>query len=145
MPPGFRVTVGSKTSVVWCIWETSLIFTCLSSVQLLSHVRLFATPWTAAYQVSQSITNSQLICQVFVLCSFSGCKDIEWRLLSFCHVRTEITNSSLNSWIHWNNIFLDCFASSVSIIFLFRSFLYQQETKLFPVIYDISIWSLITN
>ena len=30
-----------------------------SSVQLLNHVRLFATPWTAAYQASLSITNSQ--------------------------------------------------------------------------------------
>ena len=29
-----------------------------SSVQLLSHVRLFATPWTAARQASLSITNS---------------------------------------------------------------------------------------
>ena len=30
-----------------------------SSVQSLSHVRLFATPWTAARQASLSITNSQ--------------------------------------------------------------------------------------
>ena len=30
-----------------------------SSVQLLSHVRLFATPWTAARRASLSITNSQ--------------------------------------------------------------------------------------
>ena len=30
-----------------------------SSVQLLSHVRLFATPWIAACQASLSITNSQ--------------------------------------------------------------------------------------
>ena len=29
-----------------------------SSVQSLSHVRLFATPWTAAFQASLSITNS---------------------------------------------------------------------------------------
>ena len=29
-----------------------------SSVQSLSHVRLFATPWTAAWQASLSITNS---------------------------------------------------------------------------------------
>ena len=29
-----------------------------SSVQSLSHVRLFVTPWTAAYQASLSITNS---------------------------------------------------------------------------------------
>ena len=28
-----------------------------SSVQLLSHVRLFATPWTSAHQASLSITN----------------------------------------------------------------------------------------
>ena len=31
----------------------------LSSAQLLSHVQLFVTPWTAAYQASLSITNSQ--------------------------------------------------------------------------------------
>ena len=30
-----------------------------SSVQSLSHVRLFVTPWTAAHQVCLSITNSQ--------------------------------------------------------------------------------------
>ena len=30
-----------------------------SSVQWLSHVRLFATPWTAAHQASLSITNSR--------------------------------------------------------------------------------------
>ena len=31
----------------------------VSSVQSLSHVQLFATPWTAARQASLSITNSQ--------------------------------------------------------------------------------------
>ena len=31
----------------------------LSSVQSLSHVRLFATPWTAARQASLSVTNSR--------------------------------------------------------------------------------------
>ena len=31
----------------------------LSSVQLLSHVQLFVTPWTAACQASLSIINSQ--------------------------------------------------------------------------------------
>ena len=35
---------------------TELLFT---SVQLLSHVRLFATPWIVAHQASLSITNSQ--------------------------------------------------------------------------------------
>ena len=38
------------------LYET---FIYISSVQLLSHVRLFATSWTAALQVSLSITNSQ--------------------------------------------------------------------------------------
>ena len=37
----------------------SLFFFPLSSVQWLSRVRLFATPWTAARQDSLSITNSQ--------------------------------------------------------------------------------------
>ena len=32
---------------------------CYVAVQALSHVRLFATPWTAARQASLSITNSQ--------------------------------------------------------------------------------------
>ena len=33
----------------------------LSSVQLLSCVQLFATPWTAAHQASLSIPNSELV------------------------------------------------------------------------------------
>ena len=37
----------------------SPIFPLLSSVQLLSHVQLFATPWTTAHQASLSITNCQ--------------------------------------------------------------------------------------
>ena len=36
-----------------------LIIYYFSSFQSLSHVRLFATPWTAAHQASLSITNSQ--------------------------------------------------------------------------------------
>ena len=37
----------------------TLCFMLFSSVQLLSHVWFFATPWTAACQASLSITNSQ--------------------------------------------------------------------------------------
>ena len=51
---------------VWTTWEKSLPLSfqgdnmlTLSSVQSLSHVRLFATPWTAARQASLSITNFQ--------------------------------------------------------------------------------------
>ena len=52
----------SSTSLVRKIKSKSKQWTTLpplSSVQLLSRVRLFATPWTAAHQASLSITNSQ--------------------------------------------------------------------------------------
>ena len=39
--------------------DCSVLLLPLSSVQSLSHVQLFATPWTAARQASLSITNSQ--------------------------------------------------------------------------------------
>ena len=38
---------------------TCMFVLCISSVQSLSHVRLFVNPWTAARQASLSITNSQ--------------------------------------------------------------------------------------
>ena len=40
-------------------YELKYIWNRFSSVQLLSRVRLFATPWTTAHQASLSITNSQ--------------------------------------------------------------------------------------
>ena len=36
----------------------------ISSIQSLSHVQLFATPWTAAYQASLSITNSRSLLEL---------------------------------------------------------------------------------
>ena len=39
----------------------------ISSVQLLSRVRLFATPWTAACQASLSITNSWSLCKLMAI------------------------------------------------------------------------------
>ena len=41
----------------------------LSSVQLLSCVRLFATPWTAAHQASLSITNSRSLLKLMSIMS----------------------------------------------------------------------------
>ena len=57
----------SQLSEQWIIRYSEIAtyhFTCLwivqfSSLQSLSHVRLFATPWTAARQASLSITKSQ--------------------------------------------------------------------------------------
>ena len=39
-------------------WKQHIVHLCINSVQLFSHVRLFATPWTAILQASLSITNS---------------------------------------------------------------------------------------
>ena len=40
-------------------FNTEILLLCFSSVQLLSRIRLFVTPWTAARQATLSITNSQ--------------------------------------------------------------------------------------
>ena len=65
-----------------------------SSVQSLSHVRLFATPWTAARQVSLSITNSRstnsrnyLFLELLKSLSIKACwpgKSHGWRSLVGC-------------------------------------------------------------
>ena len=49
-------------SIVHCTWRSLLVIYFayqFSSVQSLSHVRLFVTPWIAARQASLSITNSR--------------------------------------------------------------------------------------
>ena len=47
-------------------WKSNLVHT-FSSVQLLSHVRFFATPWTAAHQASLSITCSQSLLKLMTI------------------------------------------------------------------------------
>ena len=48
-----------------------------SPVQSLSHVQLFATPWTAAHQASLSITNSQSLLKLKPAAS-SCCQERHW-------------------------------------------------------------------
>ena len=52
----------------------------LSSVQLLSHVQLFAAPWTAARQASLSITNSQSLLKLMSIKSAMPSNN-----LTLCH------------------------------------------------------------
>ena len=52
-----RLWFSPLTCLVWKEFFKNLNL--FSSVQLLSHVRLFATPWTAAHQVPLSLTISQ--------------------------------------------------------------------------------------
>ena len=58
----FLVTISSSLQPHGVLWflgtDLSVSLVQFSWVQLLSHVRLFATPWTAAGQASLSITNS---------------------------------------------------------------------------------------
>ena len=56
MRPGVLQTMGLQRVRHDQVTEQRVQFI---SVQLLSHVQLFATPWTAACQASLSITNSQ--------------------------------------------------------------------------------------
>ena len=67
-PPGSSVHGISQSILEWVAMPSSRESTSpalpggffqFNSVQLLSHVRLFVTPWTAARQSSLSITNSQ--------------------------------------------------------------------------------------
>ena len=44
---------------MWLVW--------FSSVKPLSHIRLFATPWTAAHQATLSITNSWVLLKLMSL------------------------------------------------------------------------------
>ena len=48
----------------------------LSSVQSLSHVQFFVTPWTAAHQASLSITNSQSLLKLMSIESVMPCNHL---------------------------------------------------------------------
>ena len=67
--------------ILFCYFYGSVIFHCqFSSVQLLSCVQLFATPWTAACQASLSITNSQSLLKLMSIESV-----IPFNHLILCH------------------------------------------------------------
>ena len=61
------------------IWmKTSLVNSIVSSAQLLSCVQLFATPWTAEWQASLSVTNFQSLLKFMSL--WTWCHHHRW-----CH------------------------------------------------------------
>ena len=63
---------------MWCLRASQV--THFSSVQWLSHVQLFVTPWTAAHQASLSITNSQSLLKLMSIKSVMPSNH-----LIFCH------------------------------------------------------------
>ena len=62
--------------ILYLLWSSILYSVQFNSVQSLSHVRLFVTPWTAVHQVSLSITTS-------------------WRLLKLMSSKSVMTSKHL--------------------------------------------------
>ena len=62
------------------MYHIELYYYQFSSVQLLSHVQLFATPWTAALQAALSITNSRSLLKLMSIESVMPSNH-----LIFCH------------------------------------------------------------
>ena len=53
----------------WVLFPTSATWEAFISVQSLSHVRLFATPWTLAHQAALSITSSWSLLKLMSIAS----------------------------------------------------------------------------
>ena len=70
--------------------------TLFSSVQSLSHVQLFTTPWTGAYQASLSITNS-------------------WSLLKFMSIKSVVSSNISSSVVPFSS-WLQSFTASGSLL-----------------------------
>ena len=79
---GSKITVAGDCSheIKRCLLLGRKAMTNLSSVQLLSHVWLFETPWTAALQASLSITNSRSLLRLMSVESVMPSNH-----LIFCH------------------------------------------------------------
>ena len=89
----------------------------ISSVQSLSCVRLFATPWIAARQASLSITNSWsslklksiesvMPSSLLILCGILQARILEWVAIPFCRA-----SSQLRDWTQVSHIASEFFTS----------------------------------
>ena len=74
-----------------------------SSVQLLSHARLLANPWTAARQASLSITNSQSLLK---LMSFELVIPSNHLILCLCHPLLLLPSIFCSIWVFSNELVL---------------------------------------
>ena len=110
------------------MWQISRTF---SSVQSLSHVRLFATPWIAARQASLSITNSRSSPKL-ISRTFKSCKT---EALSFPQLLATILFSlsksltTLRYLDKWNNV-----------VFVFLGQIYFTWSSAFRVPACCSMW-----
>ena len=70
-----------------------------SSVQSLSRVRLFATPWTAARQASLSITNSGSLLKLMSIKSVMPSSHVIILVILLCLLQTYLFNFYLVFWL----------------------------------------------
>ena len=79
----FQLGIWSVRTEWLCLSQSQV--TGISSVQSLSRIRLFATPWTAAHQASLSITNTRSLLKLMSLESVMPSNHLVFcRPLSFC-------------------------------------------------------------
>ena len=102
-------------------WKIRALIHCLvqfSSVHLLSRVRLFATPWTAAHEASLSITNTRRLLKLKSIASVMPSNNLILRcpLLLLPSVFPSIRVSSNESVLHirWPNYWSFSFSISPS-------------------------------
>ena len=101
------------------LWALSCLSKLIvSSVQLFSGVRLFATPWTAACQVALSITNSQSLLKLMSIRSMMASNHLIlcWPLLlplSIFPSMRVFSNESVHC-IRWPKYWNFCFSISPS-------------------------------
>ena len=89
-----------------------------SSFQLLSHVRLFVIPWTAARQASLSITNSQSSLKLISIESVMPSNHLipccPLLLLSSIFPSIRVFSNELALWIRWTKYWSFSFSISPS-------------------------------
>ena len=86
------IRLWGRNLILFIILSVTLL--AVSSVQLLSRVRLLATPWTAACQASLSITDSQSLPKLMSIESVMPCNH-----LILCHVAHNMP--SVSGWWGW--------------------------------------------
>ena len=102
-----------------------ILLTWISSVQSLSCVQLFAAPWTAAYQASPSITNSQSLLKLMSIESLMPsnhlilCRPL--LLLPSIFPSIRVFSSELALCIRWSKYWSFSFSKSPSGLISFRT------------------------
>ena len=113
----------------------SYLFICfVSSVQLLSRVRLFETPWTVAHQASLSITNSWSLLKLMSIESVMPSNHLIFccplLLLSSIIPSNRVFSSESVLRVRWPKY--GSFSFSISYVFCFGSIIFLLDAEYLP-------------